>query len=116
MRWTALADASAIVGSPATRATGTIGGNLMNASPAADTTAPARRPSAANVMLRAIGRGSRIVPSTGWRPARAGPSAAPGRAADDRDRAAARPGQRLAYVRLEYRRAMEIAVVGAAAS
>jgi len=33
--WTALADAAAIVGSPATRGTGTIGGNLMNASPAA---------------------------------------------------------------------------------
>jgi CO/xanthine dehydrogenase FAD-binding subunit len=38
--WTALADASAIVGSPATRGTGTLGGNLVNASPAAETTAP----------------------------------------------------------------------------
>jgi len=34
--WTALADASAIVGSHATRNVGTIGGNVMNASPAAD--------------------------------------------------------------------------------
>src|SRR5213078_3487443 len=36
-RYTALADASAIVGSHATRAQGTIGGNVMNASPAMDT-------------------------------------------------------------------------------
>ncbi|HET7900670.1 MAG TPA: FAD binding domain-containing protein, partial [Candidatus Nanopelagicales bacterium] len=35
-----LADASAIVGSHATRANGTLGGNVMNASPAMDTGAP----------------------------------------------------------------------------
>ncbi len=39
-RFTGLADASAIVGSHATRANGTIGGNVMNASPAMDTGAP----------------------------------------------------------------------------
>src|SRR5207249_1475367 len=39
-RYTALADASAIVGSHATRAQGTIGGNVMNASPAMDTGGP----------------------------------------------------------------------------
>ena len=39
-RLTALADASAIVGSHATRAFGTIGGNLMNASPAMETGGP----------------------------------------------------------------------------
>ena len=39
-RFTALADASAIVGSHATRANGTIGGNVMNASPAMDTGGP----------------------------------------------------------------------------
>ena len=39
-RFTALADASAIVGSHATRAQGTIGGNLMNASPAMETGGP----------------------------------------------------------------------------
>ena len=39
-RFTALADASAIVGSHATRAHGTIGGNVMNASPAMDTGGP----------------------------------------------------------------------------
>ena len=36
-RFTALADASAIVGSHATRSAGTIGGNVMNASPAMET-------------------------------------------------------------------------------
>src|SRR5262249_41274277 len=39
-RVTALADAAAIVGSHATRAQGTIGGNLMNASPAMETGGP----------------------------------------------------------------------------
>ena len=39
-RWTALADASAIVGSPATRHVATLGGNLANASPAMETGAP----------------------------------------------------------------------------
>ena len=38
--YTALADASALVGSPATRNVGTIGGNVMNGSPAMDTGAP----------------------------------------------------------------------------
>ena len=39
-RFTALSDASAIVGSHATRAQGTVGGNLMNASPAMETGGP----------------------------------------------------------------------------
>src|SRR5689334_20651246 len=39
-RLPALADGSAIVGSHATRAFGTVGGNLMNASPAMDTGGP----------------------------------------------------------------------------
>ena len=39
-RLTALADASAIVGSHATRHVGTIGGNVMNASPAMETGGP----------------------------------------------------------------------------
>mgnify|MGYP000944348204 CR=1 FL=1 len=38
--YTGVADASSIVGSHATRANGTIGGNVMNASPAMDTGAP----------------------------------------------------------------------------
>jgi CO/xanthine dehydrogenase FAD-binding subunit len=38
--YTALADGSALVGSPATRNVGTIGGNVMNGSPAMDTGSP----------------------------------------------------------------------------
>lgn len=38
-----LADGSALVGSPSTRHIGTLGGNIMNASPAMDTGAPTRR-------------------------------------------------------------------------
>ena len=38
--YTAIADASALVGSPATRNVGTLGGNVMNGSPAMDTGAP----------------------------------------------------------------------------
>jgi CO/xanthine dehydrogenase FAD-binding subunit len=112
--WTALADAASIVGSPATRATGTIGGNLMNASPAAETTAPLVVFDA-GVILRGQGIGERRV-------AVAALASGPGRTV-------AGPGEILtavrvprppagsgsAYVRLEYRRAMEIAIVGAAA-
>jgi carbon-monoxide dehydrogenase medium subunit len=39
-RWTALADAAALVGSPATRHVGTLGGNLCNASPAMESGSP----------------------------------------------------------------------------
>ena len=86
----------------------------MNASPAAETTAPLVVLDA-NVMLRAIGRGSRVVPVSGL-------ATGPGRtvaAADELlttvivPRPAAGSGS--AYLRLEFRRAMEIAVVGAAA-
>jgi CO/xanthine dehydrogenase FAD-binding subunit len=112
--WSALADACAIVGSPATRATGTIGGNLMNASPAAETTAPLVVLNG-NVMLRAIGRGLRIVPVVKL-------AVAPGRTLAAVDELLTTvvvppppPGSGSAYIRLEYRRAMEIAVVGAAA-
>jgi CO/xanthine dehydrogenase FAD-binding subunit len=112
--WAALADASSIVGSPATRGTGTIGGNLMNASPAAETTAPLVV-LGATVMLRAIGRGSRIVPVAKL-------AVGPGRTSASADELLTTvivpgppPDSGSAYIRLEYRRAMEIAVVGAAA-
>ena len=39
-RWTAIADAASIIGSPATRHVGTLGGNIANASPAAETSGP----------------------------------------------------------------------------
>jgi CO/xanthine dehydrogenase FAD-binding subunit len=112
-RLTALADASAIVGSHATRAHGTIGGNLMNASPAMETGGPLVCLDA-TVELRSAA-GSRTVRveelSTGPGTTVAGegellvavhiPPVAEGTGS--------------AYVRLEYRRQMEIAVVGATA-
>lgn len=112
-RWTALADASAIVGSPATRHVATLGGNLANASPAMETGAPLVV-FGAEVELRGQG-GSRTVPVEGlW----AGPgrtTAAAGEMITGVRVPAPADGSGSAYVRLEYRRAMEIAVVGAAA-
>lgn len=112
--YTAIADASALVGSPSTRHVGTLGGNVMNGSPAMDTGAPLTV-LGATAELRSV-NGSRTVSLDElW--------AGPGRTTAD-------PGELLvalhlppaqdrsgsAYVRLEYRRAMEIAVVGAAAA
>lgn len=112
-RFTALADASAIVGSHATRAQGTIGGNVMNASPAMDT-GGALLCFGATVTLRS-GRGERTVPiGELW----TGPGAT---SADESELLVAiqlpapAEGTGSAYVRLEYRRQMEIAVVGATA-
>jgi CO/xanthine dehydrogenase FAD-binding subunit len=111
--WTGLADGSALVGSPATRYVGTIGGNVMNSSPAMDTGA-ALLVLGAEAELRTAS-GSRSVPLAElW--------TGPGRTSANPDELLvaiphpalpARSGS--AYLRLEYRRAMEIAVVGAAA-
>ena len=112
-RLTALADAAAIVGSHATRAWGTIGGNLMNASPAVEVGGPLMCFGAA-VTLRSQA-GERSVPVADL-------FAGPGRTT-------AGPGELLTevavplppaatgscYARLEYRQQMEIAVVGATA-
>ena len=109
--WSALADGSALVGSPATRNVGTLGGNVMNASPAMDTGAPLVV-LGASVELRSQ-RGTRMVPiAEFW--------TGPGRtaAADDELCVAVHlpaTSGASAYLRLEYRRAMEIAIVGAAA-
>lgn len=112
-RYTALADASAIVGSRATRANGTIGGNVMNASPAMDTGGPLLC-FGATVMLRSA-EGERTVPIGDlW----TGPGAtivAPGELLVAVDLPEPAPVMGSAYVRLEYRRQMEIAVVGATA-
>jgi CO/xanthine dehydrogenase FAD-binding subunit len=108
-----IVDASAIVGSHATRAQGTIGGNVMNASPAMDAGGPLLCFDG-RVTLRSV-RGERSVTLADlW----TGPGAT---AADpdellvsvDLPRPAAGTGS--CYVRLEYRRQMEIAVVGATA-
>jgi CO/xanthine dehydrogenase FAD-binding subunit len=111
--YAALADASAIVGSHATRAQGTIGGNVMNASPAMDTGGPLLCFGATATLRSPSGERS-IGLDELW----TGPGATS--AADDEllvavDVPAPAPGTGSCYVRLEYRRQMEIAVVGATA-
>lgn len=110
---TALADAAALIGSPSTRNVGTIGGNIMNGSPAMDTGAPLVV-LGAEVELRSVD-GQRILPIGDlW----AGPGRTTASAGELCTRVlvpAAQDRSGSAYVRLEYRRAMEIAVVGAAA-
>jgi len=112
-RYTALADASAIVGSHATRATGTIGGNVMNASPAMDT-GGALLCFDATVTLRSTTGERSIAIGELW----SGPGATVARPDEllvTVDLPEPAPGSGSAYVRLEYRRQMEIAVVGATA-
>lgn len=111
-RWTAIADAASIVGSPATRHVGTLGGNLANASPAAETSGPLLCFEAV-VEVRS-GGGSRRI-------ALADLFSGPGRTTlrpDEIIVAVELPeltGAGSCYVRLEFRRQMEIAVVGATA-
>jgi len=112
-RLTALADASAIVGSHATRAQGTIGGNVMNASPAMETGGP----------LLCLDATARLHGAGGVRwVGLADLLAGPGRTTAHTDELLTAvdvplppAGTGSAYVRLEYRRQMEIAVVGATA-
>ena len=112
-RLTAIADASAIVGSHATRAQGTIGGNVMNASPAMDTGGP----------LLCLGATATLRSTTGERTLGldelwTGPGqtvATPQELLTSVRVPLPGPGTGSAYVRLEYRRQMEIAVVGATA-
>ncbi len=111
-RWTAIADAASIVGSPATRHLGTVGGNLANASPAAETTGPLLCFDA-HVELRSTSGKRRVALGdlfTG--PGRT--NLAPGEiiVAVEVPQLA---GAGSCYVRLEFRRQMEIAVVGATA-
>ncbi|HYJ61516.1 MAG TPA: FAD binding domain-containing protein [Actinomycetota bacterium] len=110
---TAIADASAIVGSHATRAQGTIGGNVMNASPAMDTGAPLLCFGATAVLRSASGE-REVALDELW----TGPGATSA-GAGELLTAVRVPvpgaGTGSSYVRLEYRRQMEIAVVGAAA-
>jgi CO/xanthine dehydrogenase FAD-binding subunit len=112
-RFTGLCDASAIVGSHATRATGTIGGNVMTASPAMDTGAPLLCLDAV-VVLQSVS-GTRRVPLNEF-------FVGPGKTVAQPDELLVAveipdtPGTiGSCYVRLEYRQQMEIAVVGAAA-
>ena len=112
-RFTALADASAIVGSHATRANGTIGGNVMNASPAMDTGGPLLC-FEATATLRSH-EGERTVPLDELWTGPGATVATPGELLVAIGLPASVLGTGSAYVRLEYRRHMEIAVVGATA-
>jgi len=110
---TALADASAIVGSHATRAQGTIGGNVMNASPAMDTGGPLLC-LGASVVLRSSSGARTVGLDDFW----TGPGksvAEPGELLTQVRVPLPAAGSGSCYVRLEYRRQMEIAVVGATA-
>jgi CO/xanthine dehydrogenase FAD-binding subunit len=112
-RFTALADASAIVGSHATRAHGTIGGNLMNASPAMETGGPLMCFDA-SVTLRSAGGSRRVAVADLF----SGPGATVAEAGElltDVHLSTPTDGTGSCYLRLEYRRQMEIAVVGATA-
>lgn len=112
-QYTGLADASALVGSHATRAQGTIGGNVMNASPAMDTGAP----------LLCFGATATFAAPSGTRTlGLADLWTGPGTTSAESDELLVAihiptppTGTGSAYVRLQYRRQMEIAVVGAAA-
>jgi CO/xanthine dehydrogenase FAD-binding subunit len=112
-RYTAIADASAIVGSDATRAQGTIGGNVMNASPAMDTGGPLLCFEGSAILRSSSGERS-IGLDELW----TGPGATSARPEEllvAIDVPALAAGTGSCYVRLEYRRQMEIAVVGATA-
>lgn len=112
-RLTALADACAIVGSIATRTNGTLGGNLMNASPAMESGGP----------LLCFGASVTLRSASGSRRLRidellAGPgctTATPDELLESVSVPLPPAGSGSCYLRLEYRRQMEIAVVGATA-
>jgi CO/xanthine dehydrogenase FAD-binding subunit len=112
-RYTALADASAIVGSHATRSTGTIGGNVMNASPAMETGGPL-------ICFDAVARfrspeGAREVALAELFAGPGRTTASPGDLLTEIALPAPAAGTGSCYARLEYRRQMEIAIVGATA-
>jgi len=113
VRFTALADACAIVGSHATRAQGTIGGNVMNASPAMETGGPLIC-FGATATLQSPSGSREVALDDLW----SGPGATTAEADEllvEIQIPAPGDGTGSAYLRLEYRRQMEIAVVGATA-
>jgi CO/xanthine dehydrogenase FAD-binding subunit len=113
-RVTALADASAIVGSHATRAQGTLGGNLMNASPAMEVGGPLMVLGASAVLRSEAGE--RMVPVAELMTGPGTTVAEPGELLTEVEIPFPSDGTGSCYARLEYRRQMEIAVVGAAAA
>lgn len=116
--WTALSDASAIVGSPATRHVGTIGGNLCNGSPAMEIGGPLV---AYDAILRLVGpRGERTLSVGDF-------FIGPGSTTRAQDEVLAEVLAEVlvpplgghsgsSYLRLEFRKAMEIAIVGVTAA
>jgi CO/xanthine dehydrogenase FAD-binding subunit len=113
-RLTALADASAIVGSHATRVQGTVGGNVMNASPAMELGGPLIVLGATAVLCSASGE--RRVPVAELLTGPGTTSATPDELLTEVEVPFAPDGTGSCYARLEYRRQMEIAVVGATAA
>jgi CO/xanthine dehydrogenase FAD-binding subunit len=113
-RLTALADASAIVGSRATRAQGTVGGNVMNASPAMEIGGPLMV-FGAEATLRSTS-GERRVPVAELLTGPGATSAAAEELLTEVEVPLPPEGTGSCYARLEYRRQMEIAVVGATAA
>ena len=112
-RLTALADASSIVGSHATRAHGTLGGNLMNASPAMEVGGPLMV-FGATVRLRSE-KGERQVSVADLATGPGTTVADAGELLTEVEIPLPAEGTGSCYARLEYRRQMEIAVVGATA-
>jgi CO/xanthine dehydrogenase FAD-binding subunit len=113
-RFTALADASAIVGSHATRAHGTIGGNLMNASPAMELGGPLVVFGATATLRSESGERSVAVADLVTGPGTT--VAEPGELLTQVEITPPPDGTGSCYARLEYRRQMEIAVVGVSAA
>jgi len=110
---TALADASAIVGSHATRAHGTLGGNVMNASPAMETGGPLLCFDATVTLHGPSGVRWVAVADLFTGPGET--SAHPNELLTAIDVPLPAEGTGSCYLRLEYRQQMEIAVVGATA-
>jgi CO/xanthine dehydrogenase FAD-binding subunit len=108
---TALAEAAAVMGSPAIRNRGTVGGNLLNASPAGDTVPPLVALEAEVELASACG--TRVVPVAAL-------ATGPGKSARRPDelltvvRIPVRPGRRSAFARLGTRKALAIAKVSVA--
>jgi CO/xanthine dehydrogenase FAD-binding subunit len=113
-RLTALADASSIVGSHATRAQGTLGGNLMNASPAMEVGGPLMV-FGATVTLRSEA-GERQVQVADLVTGPGATVAEVGELLTEVGIPLPPDGTGSCYARLEFRRQMEIAVVGATAA
>ncbi|HEY6396946.1 MAG TPA: FAD binding domain-containing protein [Solirubrobacteraceae bacterium] len=112
-RLTALADASAIVGSHSTRAQGTIGGNLMNASPAMETGGPLLCFDASVTLRSATDTRTLAIDELLAGPGKT--TAAPDELLESVQVPLPNDGGGSCYLRLEYRRQMEIAVVGTTA-